>query len=304
MPPAPAAYDLHLHTYWSYDALAAPASYFERARELGVRCLAVTEHHNIDSFGELVPLAAAFPDVRWIPAAELSVQTSFGPVDLLCYGLPVRPAGALADVLAEYHQWQNRAGATRIRALAFLGLAYDEAEHRRLLQTYRPAPVLEKQGLTPLGGPMETDYLRQRGFITRPEDRRALARRLPPELDFPPYPAVTAVVPAVRATGALVVLAHPTLYVSGTDRRRLDALRAECHLDGIECAHPKVPPELTVFYRAYCRQHQLVSTGGSDCHRSEEVATASSSSGFSDTPHFAAHLGEPAWLDEFLERLD
>ena len=48
-----ATYDLHLHTYWSYDALANPEAHFVRARALGMRCIAITEHHLIDSQDEV-----------------------------------------------------------------------------------------------------------------------------------------------------------------------------------------------------------------------------------------------------------
>jgi len=77
----PAAYDLHLHSVWSYDALAEVEPYFRRAEELGVRAIAVTEHHNLDSIAETLAAAARYPRVRMIPAAELTVTTSLGPAD-------------------------------------------------------------------------------------------------------------------------------------------------------------------------------------------------------------------------------
>ena len=94
-------YDLHLHTYWSYDATTHPENYFKRARELGVRCLAVADHHILDSLEEVLEIAQDYPDVRTIPAAELSVTTSLGAVDLLCYGFSrtniTRGSGPLAQ---------------------------------------------------------------------------------------------------------------------------------------------------------------------------------------------------------------
>lgn len=44
-----ASYNLHLHTHWSDDATTHPRRYFERARALGVRCIAITDHHVLDS---------------------------------------------------------------------------------------------------------------------------------------------------------------------------------------------------------------------------------------------------------------
>ena len=80
-----ACYDLHLHTCWSYDATAQAESYFRRARELGTRCLTITDHHVLDSLPEVVEVARAYPEIIAIPSAELTVTTSIGSVDLLCY---------------------------------------------------------------------------------------------------------------------------------------------------------------------------------------------------------------------------
>ena len=82
----------------------------------------------------------------------------------------------------------------------------------------------------------------------------------------------------------------------------MDALRQECQLDGIECAHRMVPPELTVFYREYCKKYNLISTGGSDCHNPEDIAEQYADDK-SPAPRFARHIGEDVWLDEFLERI-
>ena len=49
-----AAYDLHLHSLWSYDACTPPEYYFSRAKELNLRAFAVTDHHNFDAFEEVL----------------------------------------------------------------------------------------------------------------------------------------------------------------------------------------------------------------------------------------------------------
>ena len=71
--------------------------------------------------------------------------------------------------------------------------------------------------------------------------------------------------------GAVVSMAHPTLYLDEFDRHRLDALREEIDFDGIECAHPAIPRALTPHYRAYCVEHGLVSTAGSDSHTAAQI---------------------------------
>lgn len=145
---------------------------------------------------------------------------------------------------------------------------------------------------------------RERGFATTDQELLELRQQFLKVEKKMPYPAVDNVVSAVHAAGGLVVLAHPTLYVKGRDHQRLDALRAECALDGIECAHRKVAPELTDFYRDYCIEHGMVSTAGSDCHMPDDSAPHAGPWGYTQQRRFASHVGQPQWLDEFLERID
>lgn len=302
-PPGFASYDLHLHTCWSYDATADVEVHFRRARELGVRCIAITEHHNIDSAPEVRAVAERYPEVRLIPAAELSVTTSIGSVDLLCYNLPHEPSGALARVLEAYHQWQRERGAALVEGMQKLGYDYTAAHHLEVLATYRPRRVLEVQGATHVKGSVQRDEFIRRGFASNAEEYAALLQRVGEVVPRPPFPAVEDVVPAVKEAGGLVVIAHPKGYFRGDDRQRMDALRHECDLDGIECAHRKVDPELTTLYRDYCIEHGLVSVGGSDSHDNVDVQTPVETPGYTPERRFACHVGADHWLDELLERL-
>ena len=62
------------------------------------------------------------------------------------------------------------------------------------------------------------------------------------------------------------MIAHPAGYFKGMNEKRMDEVLEALPLDGIECAHPSVPEEYTAFYRAYCKKHGLLSSGGTDCH--------------------------------------
>ncbi len=58
-----ASFDFHLHTCWSYDAVAEVGDYFALASSRGVGVLAVTEHHQMDSVAEASAAWAAHPGV-------------------------------------------------------------------------------------------------------------------------------------------------------------------------------------------------------------------------------------------------
>lgn len=293
MPQSTALYDLHLHTGWSYDATATVEPYFEAAQRLGVRCLAITDHHVIDGLSEVQEVARKYPEVRLIRAAELTVSCEFGAIDLLCYGLPQIIPAELQKVLDEYHQWQQAYGASISAGVKALGLSFTDQQRLELLSTYRPAKALAVQGITHVRNAIQQAHFIAQGFAESPEEYGVLMGRVREHATFPKYPDVARVVPAVKAAGGLIAIAHPFHYFRKHDLKHMDALRELFQLDGIECAHPNVPPEYCALYRTYCEQHGLFSTGGSDCHDESAIEAK-----------FARHGGPAEWLDEFLAAID
>ncbi len=302
--PGPAQYDLHMHTFWSYDATNEIRPYFERARELKMRCIAITEHHNIDSAAEISEIARDFSDIRWIPSAELTVSTSSYPTDLLCYNLPLKPTGAFAEVLEEYNIWQQEAGEAISRSLQKIGIPFDTEQRRKVQLGYRPERVVVRQGATHMPGRTFAKILLKLGYLQSEEEFEIINKKRAPYVSSPPYPDVNRVVSAVKEAGGVVVIAHPKAYFHTDDIKRMDYVRDECQLDGVECAHPYVPAELTTFYRDYCVRNGLLSTGGSDCHFASHLAAPKDNWTNPQEKCFANHIGQPEWLDELLERID
>ena len=287
------SYDLHLHTHWSYDAFNSLESCFQHARSRGVRCIAVTDHMVLDGADRLEEAGRGYPDVRAIPAAEFTVSTPHrSRVDLLCFGLQRDDSGLLAGVLEIYRDFQRETGEARWKGLDALGLDVTGEDYLQLLRSYRPATVVDVQGVTDCQIDVWLGFLRGRGLISSPDELRPLMERMEEKVSVPPFPGVESVVPPLKQSGALVALAHPYRYVGG-DEAMIDAYVDTCQADGMECAHGSVPPELTPRYRQYCIGHGLFSTGGSDAHDERDLRI-----------NFARHHGEEEWLDEFLERLE
>jgi len=287
-------YDLHLHSYWSYDGLVAPESYFRAAQERGLSCIAITDHHVVDGFAEIRECEARYPDVRSVPGAELSVTTEHGGIiDLLVYGLTAPAVAQLQPVWDAYHEWQRAQGATICAAMQAAGMPFSDDDRIALLASYRPPKTIAVQGHTHVKAHVFRDYLFERGWIAARDQYRPFLAGLAAFKPFPPYPHARTVVPAVKQHGALVAIAHPYRYFKGADRKRMDAIREELSLDGIECARPELDLEYTEKYRQYCEAHGLLALAGSDCHHDEHVAD-----------RLGRHTGKPEWLQEFLDRLD
>jgi predicted metal-dependent phosphoesterase TrpH len=63
--------DLHLHTIYSYDGTAAVAAVLQRAKEIGLDVIAITDHDEITGALEGVELASRF-GVEVIPGIEIT----------------------------------------------------------------------------------------------------------------------------------------------------------------------------------------------------------------------------------------
>ena len=288
-----ASYDLHLHTCWSYDAMATIEELFDAALAAGVRRIAITDHHIVDGLDEAVATAARYPDVTLVRGAELTVASSVGGVDMVCLGFTPAAIEALAPVWDAYHEWQREYAGSVCAGVCALGFDYTDERREELLATYRPERALSVQGATHVANKMQRAWFIEHGFIESDEEYGPLLAAAAEHAPRPPYPSADFVLPAVKQAGALVAIAHPTGYFLRDDRARMELLREELLLDGVECAHrKKVPAELTPVYRAWCEEHGLFSTGGSDLHWHEDVRD-----GIGD------HIGADEWWDEIEARL-
>lgn len=288
-----ATYDLHIHSHWSYDATLSVAEIFKEAATYNLKTIAITEHHQLDSLTEIRTISKQYPEINWIPSAEFTVTTSIGSVDLLCYGFPDKLDSDMKKVIAKYHRWQQETGAAASKGLQVLGYKFTDNDWHNLLKSYRPQKVFPVQGYTHVSNSVKRQYFIENDFIQTPEEYSGLCQKINEKVKNPQYPSVEDVIPTIKKAGALVVIAHPFGYFNKNDLKRMDRLKAECGLDGIECAHPSIPEEFTAFYREYCKKNSLLSTAGTDCHTSEQLQL-----------RLGKHTGSEGWCRELLERLD
>ena len=282
------SFDLHLHTNWSYDAFSAVSDYFRFASAKSLRAIAFTDHHLMDAYDEVLECAVRFPEVPFFAGSEVTVNTPFGPMDIVCLNLPVKPTEELNRTFDFYRQWQLDFGAALSEKLCSLGIPLDDAARMEFLKSYRPVPAIKKQGNTHIAFEKLVEYCRKNSDLI--PDAQALSKIWYEVNDVYPYPAYDLILPRLKAEGGVFFIAHPFGYFQKNDRKRMDHLREILMLDGIECAHPHIPAEMTVVYRQYCLEHNLLSSAGSDLHSP-------------DFEKFAALDAPDVWLDEILERV-
>ncbi|NUM52997.1 MAG: PHP domain-containing protein [Candidatus Hydrogenedentes bacterium] len=237
--------DLHLHTTYS-DGTDTPERVVERAAELGIAGLAITDHDTVDG----VPLArdaAQRTGIAFLTGTELSAKFDGGDIHVIGLGIDVASPPLCAAL-----------------------------DRMRVARVTRTARMLER--LAARGMSLELEDTAREGVVGRMHVARALhaaghAKDVQQAFDKylkpgkPGYVgqvklACSEAIDLIHAAGGLAFLAHPGI---GAPRRKLLAL-LEYPFDGIECYHSKHSPGQTDMFLQIARDRGLLVTGGSDCH--------------------------------------
>lgn len=292
-------FDLHLHSQWSYDACIPVEWYFAQASQLGLKAIAITDHHTMDGLDNIKSAAKKFPDVRFFAGVEITVATSIGAVDLVCLNLPLSPPAGLERIFEHYRIWKRKHGDAGSTALQHVGINFSHKQREKILRTYRPEKCLLKHGITHVPRHIQRVYFEKWHFSQGQKEFDELLKKAAPHALWPPCPQASEVLPVIKSHGGIIFLAHPVVY-AGDNIYKLDQLREELAFDGLECAHTLIPHTLTGRYRKYCLEHGLLSSAGSDTHCSKDhnYAVNVNSPGV-----FAHHSGKIQWLKEIKERV-
>lgn len=251
--------DLHCHSTFSDGSVKVEALPPMAAR-LGLGALAVSDHDTLLS----VRYAQQYPrqeGVRLIPATELTgydYQRSHR-VHLLCYWPDdCRALQKHCDTM------KARRNAACMQSARELEAIYPQFRAEQALACAQDSGVLYKSCIMQALGELGlSDGIYGKLY-------HELFSCIPPGKVFhsPGYDAVEQVLQVAKASRAVVVFAHPSVYKSMPLVRQL----AQAGLiDGIEIEHPRNTEEDKAECRELCRRYGLIQTGGTDFHGSNSV---------------------------------
>src|SRR5215210_3512252 len=249
--------DLHTHSSIS-DGTDTPSSLVDRARQLGLDVVALTDHDTFAGLDEAVSRGKQV-GVRVVRGVELSCGRASESVHLLAYGAdPAFPE--LAAEMAKVRGGRMGRLAGVLERLAELGVPVTEEQ------------VLAEVGQSPsVGRPHIADAMVKAGHIADRTEafERFLADGGPAHV--PRYAvAVERGIDLVHDAGGGAVIAHPW----GRGREQLlppevlERLTAQHGLDGIEVDHQDHDPGIRARLAALAGDLGLLPTGSSDYHGS------------------------------------
>jgi predicted metal-dependent phosphoesterase TrpH len=243
--------DLHIHTTAS-DGCWPPERVVTEALAHSIGLIAIADH---DTAVHVRPteVLAQQAGVAFLRGVEVSSRWDGNLLHILAYGFELETEALASLLRANRAEWEQQNEAV-IRGLIEAGQPISWTDY----ETYQEDRTL--------GGWKPLRFLIDRGLCTGIEDYfDPLLRDLAlPTMHFA-HPAE--VIAAIRGAGGVPVLAHPgeSLYDHDSIEATLSAL-LDLGIAGLECYSQYHDQATTDFYLEWCRQHDLLITGGSDSH--------------------------------------
>ncbi len=266
--------DLHIHSRCS-DGRFTVRELFLEARARNVRLMSITDHDSVECQGEAVTIGRE-EGLQYVPGVELN--TTFLPPN------PYRTELISLDILGYQFDIEDKALKHELQRMS----EYRDERAAKILE--RMNAVLAKEGkkeLTKddfarikisadgvLGRPHIANCLVSQGIV---ENRQEAFDKYLAGCNVPKYPLhLEAASRLVRDAKGIAVLAHPN-DPHGTSLAKLTASLEKqtevitesilAHIDGIECWHSRNDVLTTGHYVRFAEKHNLLKTGGSDCHQ-------------------------------------
>ena len=248
--------DLHTHSLFS-DGTFTPAEIIDRAIEIGLSAVALTDHNTVGGLSDFLAYAEE-KDIEAVAGAEFSVDYSGKELHLLGLFIPQKAFGAVDSLMQEVNARKEKSNIELISSLGRSGyvLDYDEIK-RRVKGTVNRAVIARE--LTAKGYTASVkeafDTLLAKGGGHYKEPQRLTVWEM---LDF------------IKSIGAVSVLAHPFLNLSEDELIEFLPLAVERGLVGMECYYSEYNGELTARSLEIASSFGLKESGGSDFHGSSK----------------------------------
>jgi hypothetical protein len=265
--------DLHIHTKTGSDGNLPVEEVFQEAKNRNIDFISITDHDSIACQRRAIALARKY-GMSYITGVELNV-TFHCPeankdvsLDFLGYGYDIsnRQLESKLELIKEYRTKRAR------RILENLNAEFDREGIERF--TGEDLRKIEDSVDGVFGRPHIANYLIEKGIV---KDKQEAFDRYLVKCNVPKYPlSLVEASQLIRNAGGVLVHAHPgdpkgTSLASITQdleeqTKVIEKYMLE-YIDGVECWHTDHDEKITAHYIEFARKHNMLMTGGSDCHQ-------------------------------------
>lgn len=252
--------DLHTHSYYSSDSNISPEQLVIKAKSLGLKYIALTDHDSIKGIEEFLA-AGKKHKANTIPGVE--IHSVWGEV--LGYFIDYKNKD-LIGLCENNKQEVNQRALKTIEKLVQDGYALEAASMRKKYKQ----EILERS--------MIVNELVEKGYAhSRQEGFDNFLKKGKKYYVASKFPSTSQVVQIITASRGAAVLAHPHLQDYVSEFENVEKL-IEAGLKGIECPsilekeipkhYPENSREITQQIKTLAKKYNLILTSGSDYHGS------------------------------------
>lgn len=267
--------DLHIHSKTCSDGNLPIELIIEEAKSRNIELMSITDHDSIDCQKQAKTLAQK-NGIQYICGVELNITYSHpnfcdgkpASLDLLGYNFDIndRALHEKLEIIGKYRE--ERA----IKILEKLNSEFEKVGLRKFTERDLAAIQISADGV--LGRPHIADYLVKKGIVS---NRKEAFNKYLVKCNVPKYPLyLREASNLLRNAGGIAILAHPNDPYGTSLSKLTSSLREQTniiedsmlnYIDGIECWHSRNNAETTIHYVNFSKKHNLIMTGGSDCHQ-------------------------------------
>jgi len=265
--------DLHIHTKTGSDGNLPIEEVLEEAKNRNIDLVSITDHDSIDCQERAIVLARK-RGISYITGVELNVTFHYPEsnkdisLDFLGYEYDIDNQ-ELKGKLRLIKEHRKR----RARQISDnLNVEFDKEGIERF--TEEDLRQIEDSVDGVFGRPHIANYLIEKGIV---KDKDEAFDRYLVKCDVPKYPlSLAEASKLIKNAGGVLVHAHPndphgTSLVSitrdlGEQTKVIEKYMLK-YSDGVECWHPRHDERTTAHYIEFARKHNMLMTGGSDCHQ-------------------------------------
>jgi predicted metal-dependent phosphoesterase TrpH len=248
---------------------------FAEAKKRNIQVLSISDHDTLDCQAKARELALE-AGIEYITGMELSItfthpKYSKGKsisLDFLAYDYDPENTD-LKNKIKEFAHYRDE------RALKIMNNINSEFEKEGLENlTETDIKAIQDSVDGVFGRPHIARYLVKKGVV---KDKQEAFDKYLVKCNVPKFPfTLEEAYPLVHKAGGKLIFAHPA-DPNGTSLVKVtDSLDAQTEIienamlpfiDGIECWHSRNNEEITAHYVNFAQSHNLLMTGGSDCHQ-------------------------------------
>ena len=245
--------DFHIHTNASDGSWDSEEAVIN-IKKAGVKYCAISDHDSISNV-KLAEYLAKQEGINLIRATEICSKSYDKEVHILGYDIDIDDIDLTYTMTRTKRVRQNR----DTRIINWCAKRYDNVS----LEEYNIYKMQEMAGLPIM------NYLAEKNVCKGIEPFNAIKAQVPvpKEEDLLSSEEIIA---AIKKAGGVAILAHPSYYFPGNVMPK-DMLEnyLSMGIDGIECYSTYNPlKEQNEYYFDFCKKHDLIVSGGSDCHGS------------------------------------